>query len=312
MNTPKRLPTKSSTRSTSFFGMSHGMLLAAAAAVAVLGGVTLLSGASDKPVLLSDLKQQTHYHGLAVDRADPSRLLLATHHGFYIVNKDGVATRVSPVQDFMGFTPHPTNKSILFASGHPSGGGNMGFLRSDDGGISWKQVSPGLGGPVDFHQMDVSPADSNVVYGSFRGIQVSRDGGQNWSMAGPGPDGLIALAASRANPDRVYAATKSGLQVSADAGKSWSPAAFEGQVVGAVGIGSGANVFAFVVGKGLQQGNDGSPNNWSLLSNDFGDRVLLHLAVDPTDSARMYASTDDNSLLASTDGGHSWHPFGAK
>ncbi len=312
MKIPKRPSTKGSTRSTSFFGMSRGMLLAGAAVIVVLGGVTLLSGASNKPVLLSDLKQQTHYHGLAVDRADPSRLLLATHHGFYIVNKDGVATRVSPVQDFMGFTPHPTNKSILFASGHPSGGGNMGFLRSDDGGISWKQVSLGLGGPVDFHQLDVSPADGNVVYGSFRGIQVSRDGGQNWSMAGPSPDGLIALAASRASPDRVYAATQSGLQISNDAGKSWSPAGFAGQAVSTVSVGSGDSVFAFVVGKGLQRAAEGSPGNWSVLSNDFGDHALLHLAVDPTNSERMYAATDDSSLLASSDAGHSWHPFGAK
>ena len=312
MKAPKRSSTKGSARSPRPIYASRGAMLAATAVVVVIGGITVLSWPSNKPASLNDLKQQTHYHGLAVDRSDPTRLLLATHHGFYVVTKDGVAMRVSPVQDFMGFTPHPANNAILFASGHPSGGGNLGFIRSDDGGASWKQVSSGLGGPVDFHQMDVSPADPNVIYGNFRGIQVSRDGGLNWSMAGPSPEGLIALAASRLNADRVYAATQSGIQISTDAGKSWSPAGFEGQVASMVSAGAESKVFAFVVGKGLQQANDALPNNWSLLSNGFGDRVLLHFAADPTDASRLYATTDDNSVLASADGGHTWHPYGTK
>ena len=36
--------------------------------------------------------------------------------------------------DYMGFIPHPTDPSLLFASGHPAGGGNLGFIVSNDGG----------------------------------------------------------------------------------------------------------------------------------------------------------------------------------
>ena len=293
----------------------NAMLAAAAAAAAVVvvvGAITALSWPNTKPVSLSDLKLQTHYHGLAVDRTDPTRLLLATHHGFFVVDKGGMATRISPVQDFMGFTPHPTDNTVLLASGHPSSGGNLGFIRSDDGGVTWKQLSPGLGGPVDFHAMDISLADPKVIYGSFHGIQVSRDGGQTWMLAGPAPEGLIALAASRSSADRVYAATQSGLLVSADAGKSWTTASFGSQAVSMVGMGAGPKVFAFVVGKGLQQATDDALGNWTALSNDFGGRVLLHFAVDSADSKRMYATTEENDVLASTDGGHSWYPFGTK
>jgi photosystem II stability/assembly factor-like uncharacterized protein len=179
-------------------------------------------------VALFDLDKQTHYHGLAVDPADPSRLYLATHHGFYLVGADGMASRLSEVQDFMGFTPHPTDPSILYASGHSSSGGNLGFLMSADGGANWTQISPGLDGPVDFHQLDVSPADPRVIYGVYKGFQVSCDGGKTWSMAGPAPQGLIALAASARSPDRIYAATKSGLAYSEDAGATWQPVAFAG------------------------------------------------------------------------------------
>ncbi len=78
----------------------------------------------------------------------------------------------------MGFTPHPADESVLYASGHPAGGGNLGFIVSRDGGRGWSSLSPGVGGPVDFHQMDVSKADPSVIYGAHGGLQASRDGGR--------------------------------------------------------------------------------------------------------------------------------------
>ena len=312
MSNPKRATTSGQKQPPSK-GLS-GRRMAAGIAVVAAGALVasyVLSTPSSKAGSLSDLKQQTHYHGLSVDRTDPTRLLLATHHGFFVVSKDGTATRTSIVQDFMGFTPHPNNSGVLYASGHPSGGGNTGLIRSDDNGTTWKQISPGLGGPVDFHAMDASPADPNVIYGSFHGIQVSRDGGVTWVQAGPAPEKLVALAASRSSADRIYAATQNGLLLSTDAGKSWTTAAFGGETVSMVSMGPGSKVYAFVVGKGLQEANDDALNSWTELSNGFGDRVLLHFAVDPKDPARLYATTNDNVVLASVDGGHSWRPFGA-
>ena len=308
---------RQSTRSKSepgpgIFGFSPGTALAAAAAVIVIASYVVVSGSGKKAVSLAELKQQTHYHGLAVDPADPARLMLATHHGFYLVGADGMAARVSPVQDFMGLTPHPADNKILFASGHPAGGGNLGFIRSDDAGASWNQISPGSGGPVDFHQMDVSRADPNVVYGSFRGVQVSRDGGKNWAYSGAAPEGMVALAASSLKADRVYAATKSSLFTSEDAGRTWTSSGLEGQAVSMVVSGPGSKIFAFVVGKGLLQSTEGATRDWTLLSNDFGGRALLHLAFDPKDASRLFATTVDNDIVASTDGGKSWHPFGVK
>ena len=298
--------------SRGLFGFSTSTVLAAAAVVIVLASYAAVSGSGKKAVSLAELKQQTHYHGLAVDPADPSRLMLATHHGFYLVSADGMAARVSPVQDFMGFTPHPADSKILFASGHPAAGGNLGFIRSDDAGASWTQISTGSGGPVDFHQMDVSRADPNVVYGSFRGIQVSRDGGKNWANSGAAPEGMIALAASPLKAERVYAATKTGLFASDNAGKTWAPSGIEGEAVSMVVSGPGSKIFAFVVGRGLLQSTESATKDWTLLSNDFGQRALLHLAFDPKDASRLFATTVDNDIVASTDGGKSWHPFGVK
>jgi photosystem II stability/assembly factor-like uncharacterized protein len=286
--------------------MNRTMSVAAVLAVAVISLVTP-ADAGDA-VALSDLEKQTHYHGLAVDPADPSRLYLATHHGFYLVGPDGMATKLSPVQDFMGFTPHPTDPSVLYASGHPSNGGNLGFLMSADGGASWTQISPGFDGPVDFHQMDVSPADPLVIYGVYGGLQISRNGGKSWSVAGPAPQGLIALAASARSADRVYAATENGLVYSDDAGVLWQAGAFAGEVVTMVTTGPSNTLYAYVVGRGLMTAKEDRPDDWSLLSAD--SRILLHLAIDDRHPERMFAIAHKAGIIQSEDGGKTWRSFG--
>ncbi len=153
--------------------------LLAAAAVVIIGVAVGSPSRSDEAVSISELPQATHIHGIGVDRGDPSRLYLATHHGLFVASPDGMATRVSEDQnDYMGFTPHPTDAGLLYASGHPESGGNLGVIISRDDGRNWEQLSKGRHGPVDFHTINVSPADPRVMYGLYGDIQVSRDGGR--------------------------------------------------------------------------------------------------------------------------------------
>lgn len=259
---------------------------------------------------LSELQRTTHYHGLSVDPADATKLYLATHHGFFAVTADGNATLLSPVQDFMGFTPHPTDPGILYASGHPAGGGNLGLIVSVDGGATWMQMAQGVGGPVDFHQMDISPADPKVLYGVFGGLQVSRDGGLSWALVGSVPADIIDLSASAQAAERLYAATKSGLMRSDDGGQSWANAAFPGEIVSLIEPIVGADILVFVVGRGLFAAKEGDLGSWTPLNSDFGERILLHLASAPSRPELLYAATTDNELLMSRDGGRSWSPYG--
>ncbi len=283
-------------------------LAARALAAATMMMIAYPAGA--QTLALADLRAKTHIHGIAVDPKDGSRLYLATHHGFFAVSADGQATRVSrDSNDYMGFTPHPTDPSVLFASGHPAGGGNLGFIVSDDGGQSWRQLSTGVRGPVDFHQMDISKADANVVYGAFGGLQVSRDGGKSWKLIGPLPDGLIDLAASAVATDRVYAATRGGLLYSKDAGTTWQPAHFRISAATMVQTGHKGEVYAFIVGQGLLRTQE--PDlRWESVNKSFGDRYLLHLAVDPGDSRRLYVVTNDKLVLVSEDDGITWTELG--
>lgn len=126
------------------------LALGAALALSALTLGASLRTEATEAMRLSDLREHTHVHGLAVDRNDPSRLLVATHHGLFSASPEGEALRISIVQDFMGFNPHPSDPDVLYASGHPVGGGNLGFIASTDAGATWTQISPGAEGPVDF------------------------------------------------------------------------------------------------------------------------------------------------------------------
>lgn len=226
-------------------------LLPAILAVTVVGYLASRSFSAGETTVAT-LTGDTHFHGIAVDPRDPDRLYLATHHGLYAVGPAGTAQRVSETDDdFMGFTPHPTDPEVLYASGHPAGGGNLGFIVSRDGGTSWSKLADGVDGPVDFHQMDVSKADPTVVYGVFGDLQKSTDGGRNWTRVGPAPEELIGLAASSKDVDRLYAATRSGLMVSGDGGRHWRPAHTSRQPATMVHVTSDGSVYAFIAGTGL-------------------------------------------------------------
>lgn len=283
--------------------------VAGAAALVVASVAFALRSEATETLSVGELPRHTHIHGLAVDRQDSSYLLIATHHGLFRAGPEGKAQLISEVQDLMGFNPHPSDPNTLYASGHPAMGGNLGFIASTDQGKTWRQVSPGVNGPVDFHQMTVSPADPNTIYGAYGGLQMSRSAGKTWKVAGPAPDKLIDLAASAKNADMIYAATEAGLLGSRDAGKTWRPL-LEGSPVTLVEVTPDGILYAFVVGRGLVRSKE-EPLEFTDLGEDFGGGYLSHLAVDPTNLNRLFASTGKGRLLSSTDQGRTWSAFGA-
>ena len=264
---------------------------------------------------VSMLAKNTHFHGIAVDTGNPSRLYLATHHGLYAVAADGGANLISTNRDdYMGFTPHPVDPNVLYGSGHPAGGGNMGFITSINGGRTWEKLADGVGGPVDFHQMDVSKADPNVVVGVFDGLQMSRNGGRSWMKIGPTPDGLIDLAASAKNTDTIYAATQRGLVRSTDGGRSWNVAHILSRPSTMVHVTSDGTVYAYQIGTGLIRTSEPGLN-WKLVSNSFGEGYVLHLTVDPSNRQNMYVITFNpqarrSAINVSRDSGALWKALG--
>lgn len=293
-----------------------GFILAACLAATVAGAPLVPPSVAAAETSVSALAARTHFHGIAVDAQNSSRIYLATHHGLFTVGQDGKAALLSETEDdLMGFTAHPSDPLVLYASGHPGMGGNLGFIVSTDGGRTWKRLSAGLGGPVDFHQMDVSKADPRVIYGVYGDIQRSADGGRTWTKVGPPPEGLIKLATSSKDANTLYAATQKGLFKSTDAGRTWQTAYIVSRPATMVYVTRRGDVYAFMVDTGLLRAKDGGAN-WEIVSAGLGADVILHVAADPQDGRRLYAVTYNTqtraqSVVASRDGGASWVKLGA-
>jgi photosystem II stability/assembly factor-like uncharacterized protein len=285
-------------------------LFAARVVAVLLASAPAWPVSAQGPVPVAAFAGQTHIHGLAFDRGNPGYLFIATHHGLFRAGPDATATQISIVQDFMGFTPHPTEPQILFASGHPAGGGNLGFIVSADGGETWVQRATGVGGPADFHQLAASPVDPDVIYGVFGLLQVSADGGASWAVTGRQlPPQLVDLAASAVSVQTVYAAAESGLYVTADAGATWRPL-IRGTPVSLVEVAPDGSLYAFVLGQGLLRAPD-EQSDLTPVGGDWVEPYLFHLAVDPSDANHMFAATAAGRIVESIDGGRSWAAFGA-
>jgi mono/diheme cytochrome c family protein len=252
------------------------------------------------------LDRLEHIHGLAVDPERPERLYLATHSGLFLASPSGTAIRVgSAKDDFMSFAADPNEPNTFYASGHPPGGGNLGFLVSRDRGGSWERLAAGAGGPVDFHAMDVSRANPQVIYGMYQGLQASRDGGRTWRVVGELPKETFDLAASARNRDKLYAAARGGLFVSQDGGQSWAPATMQRRPATMVHVAEAGRVYAFVYGVGLLASDD-TGQGWELRSDRFADRYLVHMASDPSNPEVLHVVSDTGAIVTSRDGGRAW------
>jgi len=89
----------------SSLGITGAILLAG---ILIIG--VLVYSRSAGPERASDEPRLQHVHGLAVDIANPNRLLIATHHGLFQLENETDLSRIGDVEDdLMGFTPHPAD-----------------------------------------------------------------------------------------------------------------------------------------------------------------------------------------------------------
>lgn len=266
-------------------------------------------GSSDNSVSqkLTPVDSITHGHGLAVDVADPSKVYIATHHGLLELANDKELNRIGQSQnDYMGFTPHPTDPKIFFSSGHPSTGGNMGFLKSEDGGFSWKKVSNGLNGPVDFHAMAVSPANPNLIYGWFQGaLQRTTDEGKSWEIASNTDFPVVNLTADPKDENIVYAATPQGLLVSKNKGSEWNKLLDGFVSVVAINPQDSQKLLSYSESQQLAKSIDGG-KTWEKVNTDLAGETPLFMSFNKQNPDIVYLLTEKNSIYKSSDGGATW------
>ncbi len=259
----------------------------------------------------------THGHGLAVDQKDPNKLYIATHHGLLVLINDKDLYRVGQSRDdYMGFSPHPADLNKFFSSGHPEKGGNIGVQKSEDGGVTWKTISNGVNGPVDFHALAVSPINPNLLYGWYdNNLQRSTNGGINWKVVnsnlltiakGVGPYHLIT---DPKDENVVYAASGLGLFISRDKGGNWIDVSdqLKETAVQAFAISpqDTQKMLSFTPTLNFAKSSDGG-KTWQKVNETFGGDTIYFIAFDKNNPQTAYVLTSKNSIYKSTNGADIW------
>lgn len=281
----------------------------AAIALPIAGATWLATSGSESPNTsakeLIPVQAISHGHGLAVDPNDASKLYIATHYGLLLLKDEKDLYQVGNKRDdYMGFSPHPTDSNVFFSSGHPTTGGNIGFQKSEDGGFTWKKISNGLDGPVDFHAMAVSPVDPDAAYGWFKGdLQKTTDGGESWTKNATGFP-VVHLATDTKDAQILYASSPQGFFKSADGGTTWKQL-FDGFVAtSAVNPKSGA-ILSVSEKYGLAESTDGGAT-WKSLPEKFSGETPLFISFYRQNPDIAYLLTEKNSVYKSADGGQTW------
>ncbi|HYO06188.1 MAG TPA: hypothetical protein VER14_04320 [Phototrophicaceae bacterium] len=223
-------------------------------------------------------------HGVGVfTTGNDSSLYLATHNGLFKKENGNSSSGWVEVgndkSDLMGFTINPSKEGVMYSSGHPQTGGNLGFRVSTDYGITWQKVSDVTNPPIDFHAMTVGNNPETIYGSSGMGniIYATHNEGKTWTgVSPPNRERAIMLEANQTDSKILYTSTASGLYSSMGQGNNWQKIdtvlVGEGAVVTGLGIPSnnGKIAYAFVI---PNQGEDG-------------------YIIKSTDGAKTWAKTD--------------------
>lgn len=224
---------------------------------------------------------------IAVDPSNPKSIYVTTHiYGVYHSSNGGKTwSEMTGFPDIGSYDIEvdPTSPNILFAAGL---GGSVpdwvledgytfkdeaGVYKSTDGGKTWKQV---LTTTNECRAVRISPENHNLIFASSLsdGFFVSADAGETWKNYNNGLDSTNLTSVWVAK-DKVYVGTQGFGVYAGDMNSS------TGSVVWAAG-----------------RSNKPVPDVYN-----------LQIQVDPTDSNRIYVSSNPGGLFRSDDGGKTWY-----
>ena len=296
---------------------SNRKLVAISLGIMVIGMVITIQYALNTQIPASPLYSRTvgwqHIHGLGIEPADRIILYIATHGDFYQSHDGSPPFKVDIVRaDYMAFNAPPSAGIPLYASGHPSTGGNTGLIRSMDGGQSWESVAKVLEPPVDFHAMAVSRSDPNVIIGfdsGGRGLFKTVDSGKTWETL-QYPVYISALAISPSDSQIVFAGTGKGIFQSNDGAKSWIQLdEYKGITILAMSFDENGVLYASNQ-FGLSRSSD-LGETWEKINKP--DLTITSIAVDSQNKIIYiagYSSQGFQEVYRSLDDGVSWQIIG--
>lgn len=239
-------------------------------------------------------------HALSVLPDDERALVFGSHAGLAI-SRDAGATwsKVAGANVDAMSIAMPSGSRTAIIAGHDV------YLRSDDGGASWRPGRSGLPG-TDVHGFAASVRDPNTFYAYVvgAGLLRSADVGASWTAIPGAPPSTHSLTVARSSAgDVIFAVAAEGLRRSADAGRTWqavpdvaaASVSAAGDIVYAA---SGANIFV--------SGDAGA--SWQRRA--FPPRRAVLIAPAPSRPETIYVVTDRFEVHRSRDGGSTWERVG--
>jgi photosystem II stability/assembly factor-like uncharacterized protein len=188
------------------------------AGVLAAGAFVLSDHVPERPSgAVTGLPDTPDYHSLLVAPDDSARLVLGTHYGLFESSDGGRTWAPGALEDDDAMNLVRTRARVTWAAGH-------GVLaRSDDGGATWRDVSPPGLPHLDVHGFAADPANARRLFAAIAGAGLFRslDGGASFELVSSdvGPD-VFGLALT---PDGTLFAgdARRGVLASADGGRSW-------------------------------------------------------------------------------------------
>jgi hypothetical protein len=220
-----------------------------------------------------------------------------------------------------GWAVDPTNPQVVYAGTGDSGSGG-GVFRSQDAGLTWARVANGLP-EEDVEAVALACDDGCTLLAALmRDVYGSSDGGTSWARLGdPGVFGAMhyQFYVRAGDSGTVYlVAQPTGPVRSVDGGSTWM--ALSG---GLPGDDTSVYVLCLAIdpndpmvlyagtggwvghGQGVWKSVDGG-DTWTLSNRGMLDLRISALAVDPSNSQRVYAGADSGELFISDDAGQTW------
>jgi ligand-binding sensor domain-containing protein len=304
---------------------------------------------SDRSNLLGDW-HDIHGVGLFTTKGssndEDNSIYLATNNGLYSKHQNSTWVQVGNYKsDITGFVINPKKEGVMYSSGYPPTGGNLGFRISTDSGNTWKTISPVTGkssiktvsllsgiNPIAFNSIAISPVNSEILYGSSEDgdiLYMTNDEGKTWSAktAIPSKIKIKSIVASPSDPNNVFIGTNSGIFYSTDKGNNWTKVKSElmrESTITGLGFNQDNELFAYVIpntaageGNNNQNGyiieSDESGKNWTKTSGQIPNvKAAWKFALGPngeiyTIVSQQTAQNDiASSVYKSIDNGNTW------
>jgi photosystem II stability/assembly factor-like uncharacterized protein len=278
------------------------------------------AGADWEPLGLIGENQNAVVTAILVDPRNSARLYAATWTreaageggGVFLSSNGGATWRDSELAGHAvrALVQSASEPAVLVA------GALDGVFLSRDSAESWKRITPAGDAELrNFDSLAIDPRDPQIIYaGTFHLPWKTVDGGAHWSAIHTGmidDSDVLSLMTDRENPRRIFASACSGIFRSDNGGAAWEklegiPYSARRTPVIRQDTARPAILFAGTT-EGLWKSTDGgaswrriSPRSWVINS-------MVILPGDGGGESRVLLGTEQHGVLASDDGGASFH-----